>query len=80
MIRVYKLPAQLTNGFCFSGGHPIVFLNVDWFDVPPPEMGIDRAGVRAEVRSKVYFDPSASYLVLDDRPGETFTITPGDAQ
>lgn len=76
MIRVYRLPAQLTAGFCFGGGHPIVFQNVDWFDEPPEDMAITRAGVEAEVRAKKYFDPAASFLVLDDRPGETFVIAP----
>jgi hypothetical protein len=76
MIRVYRLPDKLTDGFCFGGGQPIRFLNVDWFDEPPEEMGITREGVEAEVRAKVYFDPAARFLVLDDRPGETFLIAP----
>jgi hypothetical protein len=74
MIRVYRLPEKLTDGFCFGGGRPIQFLNMDWFDEPPPEMKITRAGVEAEVRGKCYYDPTARYLILDDRPGETFVL------
>lgn len=74
MIRVYRLPERLTDGFCFQGGKPITFTNVDWFDAPPLDMGISREDIEAEVRGKRYFDPRTAFLVLDDRPGETFVI------
>ena len=76
MIRVYRLPEKLTDGFCFGGGKPITFTNVDWFDVPPPDMGITltREMVEDHVRAKDYFTPGARFLVLDDRPGETFVM------
>ena len=32
MVYVYKLPEKLSNGFCFGGGVPITFTNVDWFN------------------------------------------------
>ena len=76
MIRVYKLPDKLTNGFCFDGGNPISFVNVDWFDAPPADMGITltRGMIEEAIRAKNYFDPTARYLILDDRPNETFVM------
>lgn len=76
MIRVYRLPEKLTAGFCFNGGNPISFLNVDWFDVPPEDMGVrlTRADIEDSIRRKNYYDASAAFLVLDDRPGETFVL------
>lgn len=79
MIRIYRLPEKLTNGFCFNGGNAIEFLNVDWFDEPPPHVAITRAELEREIRSKRYYDPAARFLVLDDRPGETFVLGPGAA-
>jgi hypothetical protein len=78
LIRVYRLPEKLTNGFCFGGGTPIPFINVDWFNAEPPaDMGIatpTRDELTAFIKSKVYWDPSARFLVLDDRTDETFVI------
>lgn len=37
VVRVYLLPAQLTNGYCFRGGVPIAFTNVDWFSAGSDE-------------------------------------------
>ncbi len=78
MIRVYRLPEKLTDGYCFGGGRPISFLNVDWFDTPPADMGITltRCMIEDEVRRKTYFDPRARFLVLDDRADETFVMGP----
>lgn len=73
MIQVYRLPAKLTNGFCFNGGNPIEFLNVDWFDTPDG-MEIDQDMVRAEIICKNYYDPRWRFLVLDDREGQSFVI------
>lgn len=60
-VRIYRLPEKLTDGFCFGGGRPIAFMNVDWFDVPD-SMG--RSKLEAFVRTKSYFDSAASFLVL----------------
>jgi hypothetical protein len=32
MIYVYRLPVKLSDGYCFGGGNPITFTNVDWFN------------------------------------------------
>ena len=50
-IWVYRLPAKLSDGFCFGGGVPITFTNVDWFN-GSEEM--KRADVEAFVRKKKY--------------------------
>lgn len=73
MIRVYRLPERLTDGFCFAGGKPITFLNVDWFDIPA-SMEVSREQIIENVVGKNYYDPAARYLVLDDREGETFVM------
>lgn len=70
--RVYRLPPKLTNGFCFGGGKPITFQNVDWFDVPPDYATRER--IEKHVRSKNYFAADAVFLVLCDDPRLTFTI------
>ncbi len=76
MIRVYRLPEALTNGYCFSGGNPIKFLNVDWFDSEAPFGIPTREQVEEEVRRKRYFTDDAAFLVLSDRDEQTFVIWP----
>ena len=78
MIRVYRLPQKLSDGYCFGGGKPIAFLNVDWFGAVPPE-GIEeptRDQLVEFIQAKNYYDATARYLVLDDRPDATFIIEP----
>ena len=63
-VHIYMLPDRLNNGYCFGKGHPIPFLNVDWFDVVPSH----RTEVAEFVRRKSYFIKGRRYLML----GETF--------
>jgi hypothetical protein len=72
-VHVYRMPAKLSEGYCFDGGHPIAFQNVDWFDAPISE---GRDVLTAFIRKKAYFNPSARFLVLADHPDLTFTIEP----
>jgi hypothetical protein len=72
-VRVYKLPRQLTDGYCFGGGKPIAFMNVDWFETPKSE---GRIGLIRFIQSKKYFEPYWRYLVLGDDPQFTFIIEP----
>lgn len=75
--HVYRLPQKLTEGYCFNGGHPIAFQNVDWFDAPIA----DGQSVLAEfIKRKAYYHPRARYLVLADHPSLTFVIEPETAQ
>jgi hypothetical protein len=70
-VRVYRLPDRLTDGYCFGGGRPIPFLNVDWFEAPVSE---GRVGLIQFIRTKQYFEQGALFLVLADSPEFTFTI------
>jgi len=75
-VHVYRLPAKLTNGYCFDGGHPIVFLNVDWFDAVISE---GRDPLVKFIKGKRYFDQRGRFLVLASHPDLTFTIDPAEA-
>lgn len=68
-IRVYELPDKLNGGFCFGGGVPITFTNVDWFN---GQADMKRADVEKFVRGKKYVKPGRKYLVLSDTPEFTF--------
>ncbi|RWE95750.1 hypothetical protein [Mesorhizobium sp.] len=72
-LRVYRLPEKLTNGYCFGGGVPITFLNVDWFEALVDQ---GREPLTAFIKGKRYFDPTARFLVLADDPALTFVIEP----
>jgi hypothetical protein len=65
-VNVYQLPDNLSQGYCFGGGVPIAFLNVDWFDALPE---IERREELLQfIKSKRYFIKGRKYLLL----GETF--------
>ena len=70
-IYVYRLPETLTDGFCFGGGRPISFLNVDWFETIASD---GRAPLIMFIKAKRYYIAKARYLVLSDHPDFTFTI------
>jgi hypothetical protein len=71
MVRVYRMPEHLTEGHCFGVGVPISFLNVDWFTHDPEE---GRAPLEKFIRTKRYFDPGASFLVIGDHPDLCFVM------
>ncbi|SDD93405.1 hypothetical protein SAMN05216337_101782 [Bradyrhizobium brasilense] len=73
-VRIYRMPERLIEGYCFGGGVPITFTNVDWFEAIIAE---GRAPLVAFIRGKTYYSPSESYLVIGDHPDFTFTIKPG---
>lgn len=58
---VYELPEKMSDGFCFGGGTPITFLNVDWFHVPS-EMAVEK--LTEFLRGKRYVKPGRKYLVI----------------
>ena len=72
-VRVYRLPAKLTDGYCFGGGRPITFINVDWFEVPIID---GRPRLVEFIKTKRYYDPAAQFLVIGDHPDFTFSIFP----
>lgn len=47
--RVFELPEDYPAGYCFSGGHPVVFQMIDWFNPVP---GIGQPAVSKEVWRK----------------------------
>lgn len=47
--RIFELPDQYPEKYCFSGGHPVTMVMVDWFN-PVPEVPI--AAVTKEVWEK----------------------------
>jgi len=72
-VRIYRLPSKLTDGYCFGGGVPIAFQNVDWFETPVAE---GREPLETFIQSKLYYNPHARFLVLGDDPSFVFTIEP----
>ncbi|BAR47091.1 hypothetical protein [Methylobacterium aquaticum] len=75
-VYVYRLPDNLTRGYCFDGGHAIEFWNVDWFDVP---VSVDRSDFIRSIKEKRYYRANARFLVLGDPPELTFVIDPRSA-
>lgn len=71
LVRVYRLPPKLTNGFCFGGGTPITFHNVDWFEAA---ISLGQEGLSDVLRGKHWFDPKIPYLVLGDHPVFIFRL------
>jgi hypothetical protein len=72
-VRVYIVPERPTNGYCFGGGVPIIFLNVDWFEAP---IAAGRDDLIGFIKRKQYYHDNSRYLVLGDHPDFTFTIEP----
>lgn len=63
LIKVYRLPEKLTDGFAFGAGVPITFTNVDWFN---GFNGMTRADLEGHIREKKYFKAGGRFLVLSD--------------
>jgi hypothetical protein len=72
-VRIYVVPEKPTNGYCFGGGVPITFTNVDWFEAVVSD---GRDDLIAFIKSKKYYHDNSRYLVLGDHPNFTFTIEP----
>jgi hypothetical protein len=71
MIYVYKLPAALSDGYCFGSGKPITFQNVDWFNGFD---GMKREHLEGFVRGKQYATNGDKLLVLSPENDLSFTI------
>jgi hypothetical protein len=72
-VRIYVVPEKPTNGYCFGGGVPITFMNVDWFEAM---VSAGRDDLVAFIKGKKYYHDNSRYLVLGDHPDFTFTIEP----
>ncbi len=76
--RVFAIPTDMPNDFCFGGGQLVPFRQVDWFQPIPNEliasnldMGIDdneslRVALLSFLADKNYVEPGRRYLVLCD--------------
>ena len=58
---VYEMPEKLSDGFCFGGGKPITFMNVDWFHVPA-DMTVEK--LTEFLKTKRYIKPGRKFLVV----------------
>lgn len=75
--RVFELPEEYPNGFCFGGGLPVEFQMVDWFNPWPPDyadpskladMEWDefREKLTGFLLAKNYVKPGRKYLLITD--------------
>lgn len=83
-MRIFELPIEYPRGFCHSGGKPVVFVMVDWFNpypephLLPKRLSLEEAEtlrneIRDFIRSKNYFVKGHQYLVVTDY-GDAFII------
>lgn len=77
MIRVYEMPIEVGPvGFLHTGGVPVAFLHVDWFD-EPEDSTFSAADLKEFLAEKRYRRPGRRYLVAsDERPDLTFVLEP----
>lgn len=67
-IRIYKLPSQMGNDYCFGGGYNIPFRLVDWFN-PIQDLSkvSDPDYIEDEHRKTVQFIKQKNYVKKGDR-------------
>ena len=72
--RVFELPQEYSEEFCFGGGQPTNFQMVDWFN-PVSPVSADSKPIDLDeleltlvpwLRQKKYVKPGRRYLVLYD--------------
>ncbi len=77
LFRVLEI-APTSGNFCFGGGNPQTWLEVDWFTDEGAETIFGRPltidDVRSNVEQKRYIKPGKGYLVLCTDGEMTFTI------
>lgn len=77
--RVFELPSDYPNQFCFNGGHPVAFKMVDWFQ-PIPDIKTQKPFsfyiplLKNFLKDKLYIKPNTKYLLLTDFD-ESFIFT-----
>lgn len=74
--RVFELPEQYPEGFCFDGGKPVQMQMVDWFNPWPSGMHFDEAVpdtwaevsemLRPWLMKKPYVKPGRRYILVTD--------------
>ena len=78
--RVFELPEEYPEGFCFGGSHAVSFQMVDWFQpIFREDVEVDNiklwpeyvAVLRGFLKDKTYIKPNRKYLLITDF-GESF--------
>lgn len=76
--RVFELPDQYPEGFCFGGGKPVTMVMVDWFNPINPQdfwneestAEVDWSETEAKLKKfisgKQYVRSGKKYLVITD--------------
>ena len=81
--RVFELPTEYPEGFCFGGGRYVDFKMVDWFQpIPRENVWEDNIKDWAEyvlllkdfLKDKRYVKPDRKYLLITDF-GESFIFS-----
>jgi len=84
--RVFELPREYPEKFCFNGPVPVTFNMIDWFNPVPREFGRYPISLGTETRSRLikqlrefisakdYCKPGRVYLVITDY-GDSFRVT-----
>lgn len=65
--RVFELPRNYPNDFCFGGGHSVLMQMVDWFQPWPDSIETweeVESMLREFVRRKSYAKPDRKYLII----------------
>lgn len=69
--HVYRLPDKRSDGYCFNGGNPIPFINVDWFG---GGLITKREQLIEFISQKQYARHGEALLVLANDPAWTFSF------
>lgn len=75
MVYVYRLPHRMSEGYCFGGGHSIIFQNIDWFNGFD---GMTREDLERGISTKKYLRDGEAYLVCSPENDISFTFKSGE--
>ena len=87
--RVFEIPNEYPEGYCFGGGTPVIFNMVDWFNpIPSPMMLPDdvkvstwqecEAALKEALSHKAYLRPGFRYVLITDF-NEAFVFSLADS-
>ena len=79
-MRIFQVPVEFPEGYCFQGGKPTTFLLVDWFNpieqdkfwsgktvtLNAEEIETHHKMARDFIKGKTYYNPHYKYLALTD--------------
>lgn len=69
--RVFELPNEYPEGFCYNGGKPVMMLMVDWFNPWPDNPELKTWDQVKELLlpfllEKIYVKPGKRYILITD--------------